>query len=102
MEGVFRPREALESDEPQRVLLTAAGRLACNQDVHLRELTVPHPVHERDFSSVVVEVTERIRTVEENAERRILRRPGGVRRVLRDGRDEEPRGGGHGRRLRSW
>src|SRR5881394_2181039 len=102
MQGVFGPGEALESDEPQRVLLATPGLLTRNQDVHLRELTVPHPVHERDFRSVVIEVAEGIGTVEEDAQRRVLRRPASVGRVLCDGRQQQPRGGGHGRRLKSW
>src|SRR5258705_4423468 len=102
MQGVFRACEPLETDERQRVLLATARLLCSDEDVHLRELAVPHPVHERDLRSVIVEVAEGVGTVEKNAEGRVLGCPGGIRRVLCDGRDEEPCGRGHGRRLRSW
>src|SRR5437867_6745303 len=74
-------REALETDERQRVLLPASRPLRRNEDMHLCELAVAHPVHERDFGAVVVEIAEGVGTIEKHPHGRVLRRAGAILRV---------------------
>src|SRR5205823_3173547 len=72
IQRVDAPGKPLQADQGHGVFAASTRTLCGDQHVHLRELAVAHPVHECDFGAIVVEVAERVGTIEKNADGGIL------------------------------